>query len=82
MSPARDLATYCASAERTTVSTLHVARIASDARVNAWLSYRIARDTYAVAHAATCDAWLSLTPGERMELIAEGYDGARRLNTF
>ena len=46
------------------------------------LAYRTARDMYAVAHAATCAAWSALTTGERTEMIAEGYDGARRLNTF
>ena len=110
MNPRANLATYCAGR----VSPLHVARIASDARVSAYVSarlaeceadfvaretrgamgrdgatdeaeglaYRIARDTYAVAHAATCAAWSALTTGERTEMIAEGYDGARRLNTF
>lgn len=42
MSPRTDLATYCET--RTYVSPLHVARLASDARVNAFTAARLAED--------------------------------------
>lgn len=58
MSPRTDLATYCET--RTYVSPLHVARLASDARVSAYVAALLAEDEADAArlvaeHAATED---------------------------